>query len=278
MAATVTYLAEVREPCSGRAWHGRLDRHELRQPYAEPGGPAADLAWAESVLDRHGMALAGAPVQIRSWNLSSVWRIPVAGQMAWLKVVPPFFAHEGSILAALAGGPVPRLLGHDGGRMLLAELPGEDMYEAALPKLLDMVTLLVTMQARGSTASGTLQAMGLPDWRGPALTVAIASVLDRSRGELPAGDAALLGRFVAELPRRFAEIASCGMPDTLVHGDFHPAISAARPAGWRCSTGATAASAIPCWTSRPSSPASLPECAGGPRALGPSVARCVARL
>ena len=42
---------------------------------------------------------------------------------------------------------MPRLLGHDGGRMLLAEIPGEDMYEAALPRLLDMVTLLVAMQA-----------------------------------------------------------------------------------------------------------------------------------
>ena len=218
----VTYLAEVRNPVPAEPWHGRLDRHELRQPYAEPGGPAADLAWATSVLDRHGMALAGAPVQIRSWNLSSVWRIPVAGQMAWLKVVPPFFAHDGSNLAALAGGPVPRLLGRDGGRILLAELPGEDMYEAALPQLLDMVTLLVAMQASWVGHIGELQAMGLPDWRGPALTAAIASVLDRSRGPLPAGDAALLGRFVDDLPRRFADVASCGLPDTLVHGDFHP--------------------------------------------------------
>jgi aminoglycoside phosphotransferase (APT) family kinase protein len=28
--------------------------------------------------------------------------------------------------------------------------------------------------------------------------------------------------FVEELPLRFAEIASCGLPDTLVRGDFHP--------------------------------------------------------
>ena len=142
----VTYLAEVSAPVPAGPWTGSLDRHPLRHPYAEPGGPAADLAWARSVLADRGLPLAGTPVQIRSWNLSSVWRIPVAGQTAWLKVVPPFFAHEGRILAALAAGPVPQLLGHDGGRVLLAEVPGEDLYEAPLPRLLEMVTLLVAMQ------------------------------------------------------------------------------------------------------------------------------------
>ena len=55
----VTYLAEVREPVPAEPWTGSLDPHPLRHPYAEPGGPAADLAWAKSVLDGRGMALAG---------------------------------------------------------------------------------------------------------------------------------------------------------------------------------------------------------------------------
>ena len=219
---TVTYLAEVQEPVPAVPWNGWLDGHALRQPYAEPGGPAADLAWAKSVLAAHGIALVGAPVQVRSWNLSSVWRIPVTGQTAWLKVVPPFFAHEGSVLAALAGAPVPELLGHDGGRVLLAEIPGEDMYEAALPRLLDIVSLLVELQASWSGRVETLRAIGLPDLRGPALAAAIADVVARTRGELAADDAARLDGFVAGLPQRFAELASCGVPDTLVHGDFHP--------------------------------------------------------
>ena len=35
-------------------------------------------------------------VQMRTWNLSSLWRLPTASGVAWLKVVPPFFAHEGA--------------------------------------------------------------------------------------------------------------------------------------------------------------------------------------
>ena len=124
----VTYLAEVKglarsEPVPAEPWAGALDEQPLRLPYARPGGPAADLAWARQVLDRHGLRPVASPVQIRSWNLSSIWRIPVEGQGTWLKVVPPFFAHEGRLLERLAGGPVPRLLGQEGGRVLLAEIP-----------------------------------------------------------------------------------------------------------------------------------------------------------
>jgi hypothetical protein len=70
---------------------------------------------------------------VRTWNLSSLWRVPVEGQTVWLKVVPYFFAHEGALLALMAGACVPTVLSHDGGRMLLAEIVGKDLYFAELP-------------------------------------------------------------------------------------------------------------------------------------------------
>jgi hypothetical protein len=218
----VTYLAEIERPVPAEPWGGTLDEQPLRLPYARPGGPAADLAWADQVLAERGLRPVGAPTQIRSWNLSSLWRIPVEGQRVWLKAVPPFFAHEGRLLARLAGGPVPQLLGHDRGRVLLAEIRGEDLYEAELPQLLDMVTLLVGLQQSWRGRVDELLALGLPDWRGPALTAAIADVVGRTAGELSADDRAILAGFLAGLPRRFAGIAACGLADTLVHGDFHP--------------------------------------------------------
>lgn len=140
------------------------------------------------------------PVQVRTWNLSSLWRIPVAGQAVWLKVVPPFFAHEGAVLARLAGGRVPTLLGHDGGRMLLAEIAGDDLYDAELPRLLEMVTLLVDLQQSWAGRVDELLALGAPDWRAPALGASIASVIERTGDELPIDDRATLDKFVRGLP------------------------------------------------------------------------------
>ena len=218
----VTYLAEVARPVAAEPWAGTLEEDPRRHAFARPGGTAADLAWAYAIMEKRGVRPAAAAVQVRTWNLSSLWRIPISGQTLWLKVVPPFFAHEGPLLTRLAGERVPALLGHQGGRMLLAEIAGDDLYDAGLPQLLEMVTLLVGLQRSWSGRADELLALGLPDWRPPALGPAIARVIERTALDLPTDDRAMLGEFVRGLPARFAAIAACGLPDTLVHGDFHP--------------------------------------------------------
>ena len=218
----VTYLAEVTAGVRARPWAGHLDEHSLRHAFARPGGPAADLAWARARLAEHGLRPAAPPEQVRTWNLSSLWRLPVDGQSVWLKVVPQFFAHEGSLLSLMNGARVPTVLGHDGGRMLLAEIAGEDLYGAALPQLCSMVDLLVDLQRPRSERVAELLALGLPDWRAPALSAAIASVVDRTRDELSTEDCTALAEFVRGLGCRFDEVTACGLPESLVHGDFHP--------------------------------------------------------
>jgi Ser/Thr protein kinase RdoA (MazF antagonist) len=148
--------------------------------------------------------------------------VPVEGQTIWLKVVPRFFAHEGALLALMSGARVPTMLGHEGGRMLLAEIAGKDLYIAGLPLLREMVDLLVELQRIWADRVAELLALGLPDWRGPALAAAIANVVERTGDEISAEDRATLAGFVRGLPSRFDEAAACGLQDTLVHGDFHP--------------------------------------------------------
>ena len=219
----VTYLAEVAAPVpAARRWIGRLDDHPRRHAFARPSGPAADLAWARARLAERELRPTTPPTQVRTWNLSSLWRIPVEGQTVWLKVVPHFFAHEAALLALMAGAQVPVLLGHDGGRMLLAEIAGEDLHAAELPLLLDMVNRLVELQRAWSDRVEELLALGLPDWRAPALGQAIMDVIERTRDDLPDEDRATLAEFVRGLPERFDDVSACGLRDTLVHGDFHP--------------------------------------------------------
>ncbi len=222
----VTYLAQVDAPVESSAlsrepW-GQLDEQPLRHAYARPGGPAADLAWARSVLERHGMRMTAFPEQIRTWNLSSVWRLPVGDAYAWLKVVPPFMVREGRLLVELGDAPVATVLGHDGGRCLLAEVPGTDLYDATPDQLIEMVSLLVRLQSRYVGRLEPLLELGLPDWRGTALIHSIAETLQRTSHELANDEVQALSAFVADLPHRFEAIRACGIPDTLVHGDFHP--------------------------------------------------------
>jgi Phosphotransferase enzyme family len=219
----VTYLAETHDgvPAGVERWTGEPGDDPLRMPWARPGGPAADLRWADDVLAAGGIERIAPARQARTWNLSSLWRMTTDDGEVWLKHVPPFFAHEGALLAELQGGPVPLLLGRDGGRTLMRAIPGIDQYDADDDLLRAMIPLLVGLQRRWTGRVDELLALGLPDWRGAPLTAAIADVVDRTAGELPEPQRRRLAAFVGSLPARFAEIADCRLPDTLVHGDFH---------------------------------------------------------
>jgi Ser/Thr protein kinase RdoA (MazF antagonist) len=229
----VTYLAELRGEESA-AWRHLLQPYAgpdplapepLRLPYAKPGGPDADLAWADDVLAQLGRGRSGPAEQQRTWNLSSIWRLPTAAGPVWLKVVPPFFAHEGAMLTRLNRehpGMVPPLLATEGSRILLDHVPGGDNYDAGLPVLVGLVRTLVALQVEWSGRVDEVLALGAPDWRADAFMAAAGSTVERTAGELDAATLDGVRRLIESLPERFAAVAACGLPDTLVHGDFHP--------------------------------------------------------
>jgi hypothetical protein len=198
----------------------------LRASYARPGGPQADVAWGRDVLAARDVALTAPPVQIRTWNLSSIWRLPTRAGPAWLKVVPPFFAHEGALLSRLDASVVPELLGRSGTRMLLADIPGTDRYEATGHELDAMVALLVGMQQDWAGRADELLAIGVPDWRMDAWLPHARALVDAALagrvGPFDADELHGLDQLVTSLPERYAAIADCGIADGLFHGDFHP--------------------------------------------------------
>ncbi len=221
----VTYLAEVDAPPEGVVRHpfgGHLDDHPLRLPYAEPGGPERDLRWATAALEERGFRQVAAAEQVRTWNLSSLWRIPVDGETLWLKCVPPFFAHEGPVVTRLPAGMVPELVAHADGRILMREIVGEDQYDAPLPTLLALVSVLVDVQAGGAGRLAELVSLGVPDWRATSLPPAVDAVVRRTARALSGDDRRTLNELVETMPERFAALVACGIPDSLVHGDFAP--------------------------------------------------------
>ncbi|MFC7244348.1 aminoglycoside phosphotransferase family protein [Catellatospora aurea] len=230
----VTYLAEVAgDPGPVRPAAAALVPHPRRAPYAEIGGPAASLAWAADALTARGRTLTAAAQQ-RTWNLSSIWRLETDTTPVWLKQVPAFFAHEAAVLGWLAEhspGAAPVPLAADGGRVLLDDLPGTDRYSAPVGQRLTMLSLLHPVQVTAAARVVDLLALGVPDQRSPLLAGRLRAVVAREGAlpvptatePLPAADPrARLATLLDGLDERLAALAACGLPDTLVHGDFHP--------------------------------------------------------
>jgi aminoglycoside phosphotransferase (APT) family kinase protein len=64
--------------------------------------------------------------------------------------------------------------------------------------------------------------MGLPDWRPPSLAAMAERAVARTADQLDGETLAKVAMLIAELDARFAAVEGCGVPDSLVHGDFHP--------------------------------------------------------
>jgi hypothetical protein len=202
-----------------------LAAHPLRALWARPGGPAASLAWAANQLTRLGWQPAVA-CQQRTWNLSAIWRLDSRSGVAWLKQVPPMFAHEPAVLRWIAGvAPhrVPAVLANDDDtrRMLLAHAPGEDRYFAPPAELADLIDDLHHIQRAAMAHLESLRACGVPDKRWPVLASRVRDTVVRHGPGLGRKLNAALRSVVDSLEDRFAAIDACGLPDTLGHGDFH---------------------------------------------------------
>ena len=229
----VTYLAETDRPpqVTMASWPGDpLADQPLRQAWAHPGGPAELLAWADERLADAGLDRTGRAQQMRTWNLSALWRIPTRGGRIWLKAVPDFFAHEGAVIDWIGVPVAPRLIDFDSGRALLVDIKGPTNHEVRDPEALSpMVELLTGLQRRAQDRLPELIALGVPDRRLSTVVDRAAAVVEQWGSALEPAERRSLEAVVAGLPARVAAIADCGVPDTLVHGDFHAGNVAGRP-------------------------------------------------
>jgi hypothetical protein len=219
----VTYLAQVNEADGATLSPIDVDLSEQpnRADYARLGGPAASLDWAAERLEELELGPIGSAVQQRTWNLSAIWRLESAAGTLWLKQVPRFFAHESAVLRWLAaqgfGLTSPMQLASDGLRMLLADLPGEDLYHAHIDVLQAIAATHHEVQVTAAAQVPRLLGLGVPDLRASRLTEVITQITAGYAESNPA-----LADLVTGLPDRWAAVEECGLPDTLVHGDLHP--------------------------------------------------------
>ncbi|MFC4008366.1 aminoglycoside phosphotransferase family protein [Nonomuraea purpurea] len=194
------------------------DEQELRAPWATIDGLREALSWASDALTAAGRPMSGPVEQRRTWNLAGLFRLPTDRGPVWLKTTPRFATDEAAVIGAFAGQSqdlVPAVIAAATGRVLLEHVPGEDCWDAPDEIIAGAVTRLVAAQA---ALAGEVPA-GVPDRRGPVLAARVHDLLDGDVGR------ALTSEELAdayELVERWPLLDGCGLPDTLVHGDFHP--------------------------------------------------------
>jgi hypothetical protein len=214
-----------------------------RLSWATAGGVRDVLAWADRALRDAGRPATGRPAQMRSWNLSGMFRIPTAAGPVWLKETPPFASDESvaiGLLATVAPDLVPAVVAADPARhrVILDHIPGDDCWHAPAEVVATAVRGLATAQAAlaaappasrhraGPNPPGAARAARLGEMPGGGLAGLggrVHGLLDGEAGlELGPEDLVAARKLADAVPGMVAELDACGLPETLVHCDFHP--------------------------------------------------------
>jgi hypothetical protein len=246
VATTVLRLVRVDHPATGSGgrvtYHvtaaddpgGVLDRaprddwaaitrpHPLRTAWAEPDGPRELLDWAAAQLDGR---LTGRPVQVKTWNLSCVYRLPTTDGPVWLKATSPFLRHDAGVIELVNRyddrlAPVTIASDPAHQRSLMAHAPGVDCFETDTDTISSVLRRWVLVQAAvtAEPAPSWLPRLAPDDLPGALSRLLTGEV----SGRLAPDELEAAHRLADDLPELIADLASAGLPLTLVHGDFHP--------------------------------------------------------
>ncbi|MEU3650109.1 phosphotransferase [Lentzea sp. NPDC034063] len=166
----VTYHVEALGEPGGAKLHAAEEPEqdaEHRMPWARRGGPSELVAWADTQVGRTGPA-----VQVRTWAMSVVHRLPTADGPVWLKAVPPFFSDEGAVIEMVADVDptlVPKLIASAPQRVLLGDEPGGNCWDVTPEDVETIVPRWVAVQhalagePRIRSTAVPMPGFGLPD-------------------------------------------------------------------------------------------------------------------
>lgn len=227
----VTYHAEALTDPGTRAGYdvaGLLRPAAHRMSWATADGVRDVLRWADRALRDAGRPATGRPEQTRSWNLSGMFRIPTAAGPVWLKETAPFATDESAtiaLLASVAPDLVPTVVAADPARhrVILDDLPGQDCWHAPADVLVTAVRSLATAQAALADRARDTGLTAIPAGGLGGLGTRVHGLLDGRPGRQLDQETMVAARKLADaVPGMVAELAACGLPETVVHGDFNP--------------------------------------------------------
>ena len=210
-------------------WRSTTDPPPLRPRWSRPGWHARATGWIADQLEGVGREPA-AEIEIRRlWGISALLRIPTSDGEAWFKAVFPHFHHEPAVTALLADlrpGVVPPVIATqpDEGWLLMetAGSPLRDDADADAGVLRAMASL-GDVQDATHHLHGLLESLGCPRRPLSELAAELRQAVDEAEdlgGHRVSG--ARAARVVEWVAAGAEWLDGLGLPDVLVHGDFHP--------------------------------------------------------
>jgi len=207
---------------------GRGAPDPLAPAWSRPGWYGDIVGWAMAALAAHQPVVPVTVEPVRLWGIAAMLRLADAGgRVWWCKATCDLFHREAAVTAFLAQA-VPGLVAPvvavepARGWVLLGDL-GEaaatgdaTSHTTAYPALRELQRALTGREADALAAGAVHRPLAaLPD----AFADALADPLLSDWHDVAPERA---GQLVAWLHRAVGEVAELGLPDVVVHGDFHP--------------------------------------------------------
>jgi len=210
-------------------WQSRTAPPPLRSRWARHGWHARATAWIVAALEDAGRPAAGEVEIRRQWGISATARVPTAdGGTAWFKAVCPHFDAEVTItrfLHTVVPEAVPHVIAADDdvGWLLLDDVGvGPIGFDATEEQLARAIRRLVQIQAEMVGRDGELRAVGVAHRPLRRLADDVAAAMtDPGAIEGPHVALTRLAEVVNWVRRQSDWLVGIGLPETLLHGDFH---------------------------------------------------------
>lgn len=229
----VAALPEIIDaPAAFTEWLAERDPGQVppaRPDWARLGWWPRLTGWIRAEVTARGWSITGPIIQKRTWGISTVVQVPTTAGTLFAKATSPIFSSEAlktRDLSRLAPKQMPQLLALD---------PDQDwllMMAADGPELASVSDLAAWKAALAAHSHLQLAAISpgnrlpsrFPDRRLRWLLARFQVILEDKgflETYLEPAVAAALPMVASNLRARADELRSLGIPDTVVHGDFH---------------------------------------------------------
>ena len=217
-----------------RAWFADLDNpSELRAPWEAIGWHDSACDWIRAQLTAQSMDAHTRITQQRAWGISCTMLARTDMGDFYLKATPPFMAHEGRMMQAIAERcpqllPPPIAVDSEHGWLLMPDYGDDMLHECAdIARWEEALSLFAQMQVEQVAHTKDWLSLGCPD-RGLGRMVELIDPLVASCSQILIGGANGLSEsevgdlrsLSMPLKMMCARLAQFGVPHSLVHGDL----------------------------------------------------------